>query len=212
MPEKFTRDEWLSLSETAEFLGVHPSTVRGWSDQGILPVYRTSGRHRRYKKSEIELWAQSKRQEQQLEPLDLMQAAVRQIRIHIAEGNLEQEAWYRKLNEEARAQYRLSGGVLARGLINYLAADHEAASSEARSLGYEYASRAQSCQLNSVEATSAFLFFRNMLIEAVMRQFGDSNISSKDAWHLLSRVIAFTDQIQLSLLETFTSFEQARHE
>jgi len=211
MPVKSTSNEWLSLSETAELLGVHPSTVRSWSDQGNLPVYRTSGGHRRYKRSEVELWTRSKRQEQQLAPLDLMHVAVRQIRIHIAEGRLEAEAWYQKLDEAARAQYRLSGGVLARGLINYLA-DEEGATSEARSLGYEYASRARRYELNIVEAMSAFLFFRNMLVEAVMRQFADANISSRDAWHMLSRVIAFTDQIQLSLLETFISFEQVRHE
>jgi excisionase family DNA binding protein len=212
MPEKSTSNEWLSLSGTAELLGVHPSTVRSWSDQGNLPVYRTSGGHRRYKRSEVELWARSKRQEQQLTPLDLMHVAVRQIRIHIAEGRLEAEAWYQKLDEAARAQYRLSGGVLAHGLINYLTADDAEATSEARSLGYEYASRAQRYELNIVDAMSAFLFFRNMLIEAVMGQFADANISSKDAWQLLSRVIVFTDQIQLSLLETFISFEQVRHE
>jgi excisionase family DNA binding protein len=212
MTEKRSDNDWVSLSEAAEVLGVHPSTIRNWSDRGTLPVYRTTGGHRRYKRSELELWARSNRQELQVVPVDLMKMAVRQIRIHIAEGSLENEAWYLKLDEDVRAQYRLSGGTLARGLINYLEADNKEASSEAISLGYEYASRAQSNKLNSVEATSAFLFFRNMLIEAVMRQFGDSNISSKDAWHMLSLVIAFTDQIQLSLLETFISFEQARHE
>jgi len=210
MTEKRTDNDWISLSGAAEVLGVHPSTIRNWSDQGTLPVYRTTGGHRRYKRSELELWARSNRQEQQVMPVDLMKMAVRQIRIHIAEGSLENEAWYLKLDEDARTQYRLSGGVLAQGLINYLAADDEGASSEAVSLGYEYASRAQSNKLNSVEATRAFLFFRNMLIEAVMRQFSDSNISSKDAWHMLSRVIAFTDQIQLSLLETFITIEQTR--
>jgi excisionase family DNA binding protein len=212
MTEKRSDNDWVSLSEAAEVLGVHPSTIRNWSDRGTLPVYRTTGGHRRYKRSELELWARSNRQELQVVPVDLMKMAVRQIRIHIAEGSLENEAWYLKLDEDVRAQYRLSGGTLARGLINYLEADNKEASSEAISLGYEYASRAQSNKLNSVEATSAFLFFRNMLIEAVMRQFGDSNISSKDAWHMLSLVIAFTDQIQLSLLETFISFEQVRHE
>jgi excisionase family DNA binding protein len=211
MSKKLNDYDWLSLSEAAEVLGVHPSTIRNWSDKGALPVYRTSGGHRRYKRSELELWARSKRQEQRVAPIDVMQMAVRQIRIHIAEGRLEAEAWYQKLDEDARTQYRLSGGVLARGLMNYLTADDEGASSEARSLGYEYASRAQRYELNSAEATSAFLFFRNMLIEAVMRQFADANISSAHAWELLSRVIAFTDQIQLSLLETFVSYEVTRH-
>lgn len=211
MTKKHADIDWISLSEAAEMLGVHPSTVRTWSDCGALPVYRTSGGHRRYKRSEVELWAQSKRQEQQVIPVDLMKAAVRQIRVHIAEGSLEEEAWYQKLDEEARVQYRHSGSVLARGLVNYLNEDNAGATSEARSLGYEYASRAQRYQLNCAEATRAFLFFRNMLIQAVMRQFADANISSKDAWHLLSRVIVFTDQIQLALLETFDSYQEVRH-
>ncbi len=41
-------DEWLSLSDAARLLGVHPSTVRLWSDKGVLPTHRTSGGHRRY--------------------------------------------------------------------------------------------------------------------------------------------------------------------
>jgi excisionase family DNA binding protein len=201
-------NDWISLTEAAGILGVHPSTVRNWSDSGALPVYRTTGGHRRYKRSEVELWSQSKRQEHLVAPIELMKTAVRQIRVHVAEGSLEGESWYQKLDEEARTQYRLSGGVLARGLMNYLSEEIDGASYEARSLGYEYASRAQRYQLNSAEATRAFLFFRNMLIEAVMRQLADSNISSKDAWHLLSRVIAFTDQIQLSLLDTFLAYEE----
>jgi excisionase family DNA binding protein len=31
--------DWLSLSEIATELGVHPSTVRNWADQGDLPVH-----------------------------------------------------------------------------------------------------------------------------------------------------------------------------
>ena len=212
MTKKRIDNDWISLSEAAEILGVHPSTIRSWSDQGALPVYRTTGGHRRYKRSEVELWARSKKQEQQVIPVELLKAAVRQIRIHVAEGRLEEEAWYQKLDEDARAQYRQSGGVLARGPMNYLTEDDEGGASEARSLGYEYASRAQRYKLNSAEATRAFLFFRNTLIEAVMRQVVDSNVSSKDAWHLLSQVITFTDQIQLTLLETFISYGSAHHE
>ena len=54
-------DEWITLHEAAQLLGVHPATVRHWSDEGRLPVYRTSGGHRRYKRDEVELWARSAR-------------------------------------------------------------------------------------------------------------------------------------------------------
>ena len=56
-------NEWLNLSEAAEILGVHPSTVRLWADQGRLPVHRTQGGHRRFKRQEVELWTQSQRLE-----------------------------------------------------------------------------------------------------------------------------------------------------
>ena len=32
--------DWLSLSGVAGMLGVHPSTVRLWSDKGVFPVHR----------------------------------------------------------------------------------------------------------------------------------------------------------------------------
>jgi len=38
----------LSTSEVGSLLGVHPSTVKRWSDQGTLRVTRTKGGHRRF--------------------------------------------------------------------------------------------------------------------------------------------------------------------
>ncbi len=53
------QNECLSLGVVAQILGVHPSTVRDWPDKGLLPVHRTPGGHRRYRRIEIELWVQS---------------------------------------------------------------------------------------------------------------------------------------------------------
>ena len=94
--------DWLSLSETADLLGVHPSTVRLWSDKGALPVHRTQGGHRRYKRSEVELWAWTTRPQSTIEPISVMQTAFRSIRMRIAEGHLEAQSWYQKLDQEAR--------------------------------------------------------------------------------------------------------------
>src|SRR5512144_1541977 len=116
-------DEWLSLSEAASVLGVHPGTVRNWSDQGVLPVHRTQGGHRRYVRSEIELWLQSQRA---AGPGDLnlvAQTALRTTRLQVSEGRLNAETWYAKLDEEAREQYRQSGRALLQGMIDYLASD-----------------------------------------------------------------------------------------
>src|SRR5687768_15828177 len=46
--ELSTMGEWLSLNEAAKVLGVHPSTLRRWSDEGHVPSVRTEGGHRRF--------------------------------------------------------------------------------------------------------------------------------------------------------------------
>ncbi len=200
--------EWLSLSAAAEILGVHPSTVRLWSDKGMLPVHRTKGGHRRYKRSEVTLWAQTAREVRTVQPEDMLQSAIRNVRVHITEGHLEAEAWYQKLDEDARMQYRKSARSLFQGLMTYLASNNEDAKSEAFAVGYEYASRARRYNLSYVDATRAFMFFRNVLIESVMKVYREANIPPGKAWEeMLHKIHAFTDQILISLLDTYQALD-----
>jgi len=202
------KEQWLTLSQAAELIGVHPSTVRLWSDKGQIPVHRTQGRHRRYLRSEVELWARSASQTRSLEPENIVQHALRQMRFQIAEGHLEAEAWYQRLDDDARRQYRESGRLLVQGLASYLASQGKDAIAEARSLGYEYASRGRRYDLDSVAAARAFLFFRNTLLESMITVYQQSRIPSGQAWgEMLHRVFAFTDQILITLLETYQVIE-----
>jgi len=200
--------EWLSLSAAAELLGVHPSTVRLWSDKGLLPVHRTKGGHRRYKRNEVLLWAQTSREVRTVQPEDMMQSAIRNVRMQVTEGRLEAETWYQKLDEDARAQYRQSSRSLFQGLMTYLASTNEDAASEAYAVGYEYASRARRYNLSYVDAARAFMFFRNVLIESVMKVYSEANIPSGKAWEeMLHKMHTFTDQILISLLDTYQALE-----
>jgi excisionase family DNA binding protein len=49
----------LSISEAARVLGVSLSTVRRWSDAGVLPSYRTPGGQRRYNREQLERFLRS---------------------------------------------------------------------------------------------------------------------------------------------------------
>ncbi len=201
-------NDWLSLSDVAEKLGVHPSTVRAWSDQGVLPVYRTQGGHRRYLLDEINLWVKTSRQQKGVEPESALRHVLNRIRFEIGENRLTSEGWYQKLDNSARLQYRMSSKTLMQSLASYLSAEGAEAIAEARSLGYEYASRGRRYDLTIVEATRAFLFFRNLLIEAMTAVYLDSRVADVEAWgEMLSRLHAFTDQTMLSLMETYEAFE-----
>ena len=206
-------DEWLSLSDAAKLLGVHPSTVRLWSDKGVLPVHKTQGGHRRYKKGEILLWSQtnSRSGNEAIAPEGMMQEVVKNVRMHISEGRLEAETWYQKLDEDARVQYRMSARSLFQGLMNYVATNGEEAATEAYAIGYEYASRARRYQLSYVDAARAFMFFRDTLVESVIKVYSEANVPSKQATDMYTKIHTFTDEILISLLETYRKLENANH-
>lgn len=203
--------EWLSLSQVAGMLGVHPSTVRAWSDKGQIPVQRTQGRHRRFLRQEVELWARTAREEQDFRPATVIQHAVGNMRIRIQENRLVKESWYQKLNAKARDQYRMSGRVLVQGLVAYLSTEGEEALAEAHAIGYEYASRGRGSNLDIIDAVRAFLFFRNVLLQSIMEVYEKSRISSSNAWsEMLNKTHSYTDQILVSLLETYQAYEHAQ--
>ncbi|MFM8321959.1 MAG: helix-turn-helix domain-containing protein [Chloroflexota bacterium] len=202
--------EWLSLGDVAQILGVHPSTVRSWSDQGVLPVHRTKGGHRRYMRSEVDLWLLAQRSTGAGEANLVVQNALRNLRFQISEGHLANEAWYLKLDEDAREQYRVSGRGLMQGLIHALYIDPTQAHAEAEALGYEYASRGRRYGMSSVEATHAFLFFRNLLIDSMLSVYESAAVHSPHAWSSMFRKInEFTDAILVTILETYEAYQRS---
>jgi len=52
----------LNVSEAAAYLGVSAASLRKWSDQGLVPVYRTPGGQRRYSLGDLEDFIASMRQ------------------------------------------------------------------------------------------------------------------------------------------------------
>ena len=204
-------DEWLSLSNAAKLLGVHPNTLRLWSDKGMLPVHLTQGGHRRYRRDQVLLWADANQRSRVIEPETMMQEAIKNVRMQISEGRLQAESWYQKLDEDARMQYRMGARSLFQGLMTYISSKGQEAESEAYAIGYEYASRAHRYSLSYVDAARAFLFFRNTLIESVITVYGNANVPSGQTADMFRKMHIFTDDILISLLQTYESLEKAAH-
>jgi excisionase family DNA binding protein len=46
-------NDFVKISDAAKMIGVTPKTLRVWEKEGKLKSFRTFGKHRRYKISEI---------------------------------------------------------------------------------------------------------------------------------------------------------------
>jgi hypothetical protein len=60
--------------------------------------------------------------------------------------------------------------------MTYAATNGREAATEAYAIGYEYASRARRYKLSYVDAAKAFLFFRDTLVESVVKVYNEANI------------------------------------
>jgi len=201
-------DDWLSLSEAAKQLGVHPSTVRAWADHGYLPSQRTQGGHRRFRRSDVEMRMHTRWESTTPEATTVYANVLRNTRVQISDSNLEAEKWYHKMDNEAREQYRLSGRSLVQGLISHLTTSDWELEAEARSLGYEYASRGQRVGLTSVEAAHAFQFFRTAVTDAILTAYENADVRSPQIWAALFRKInSFSDLIIITLLDTYEALK-----
>jgi excisionase family DNA binding protein len=167
-----TEEEWLSLREAAEMLGMHPATVRLWADKNELPSRRTSGGHRRFRRADIEA-----RLRQEAEPKPnpaiqlLIQSVLGRVRFAFTDGTLNTLPWYQHFDEAARNAYRHLGrrvlDLLLRGLND--TADKEALRQEAIRLGTEYGTVTSQSHVPVADAVRAFLYFRTLFDDAALQ-------------------------------------------
>lgn len=52
----------LNVGQAAEYLGVSPASLRKWSNDGLVPTYRTPGGQRRYAREDLDVFIDSMRE------------------------------------------------------------------------------------------------------------------------------------------------------
>ena len=167
-----TEDEWLSLSEAAELLGMHPATVRLWADRNELPSRRTNGGHRRFRRSDIEarLRQDAERRPRPTAQL-LVQSVLGRVRFAFTDGTLKTLPWYEQFDDVAIEAYRSLGRrvleLLLRALNDGTSAKELRA--EAVLLGVEYGSVTRDSHVPVADAVRAFLYFRSLVDESVIQ-------------------------------------------
>jgi excisionase family DNA binding protein len=172
MPTPQTADEWLSLRQAAEMLGMHPATVRLWADRNELPSRRTNGGHRRFRRSDIEARLQHET-ERKPDPAAqlLVQSILGRVRFAFTDGTLNTLPWHSHFDDAARDAYRSLGRRVLDLLLHALtdATSREELRSNALQLGIEYGSVTRDSHVPVADAVRAFLYFRSLVDESVLQ-------------------------------------------
>jgi excisionase family DNA binding protein len=214
MPSTQTSEDWLSLRQVADMLGMHPATVRLWSDRNELPSSRTSGGHRRFRRADIEARLQ-KEAERKPGPAAqlLVQSILGRVRFAFTDGTLNALPWYQHFDEAAREAYRLLGRRVLELLLRALTNSHlsDELRQEAIQLGFEYGSITCASHVPVADAVRAFLYFRNIVDESVLqlgevRGARDARDHQEIPWaESLRQIQALTNEILPALIEAALS-------
>ncbi|MBV8821608.1 MAG: helix-turn-helix domain-containing protein [Ktedonobacteraceae bacterium] len=201
------RDEWLSLSEAADMLGMPPAMVRQCADRNEIPSRRTSGGHRRFRRADVEA-----RLRQTVEPKQnaaaqlLVQSVMGRIRFTFTDHTFEELPWYQRFDDTAREAYRSLGRrvleLLLRALTN--GTQRQELQREAIELGREYGSITYQSHVPVADAVRAFLFFRTLVDESVLQlaEVRGSHDHQDMPWlESLNQIQTITNEILPALIE-----------
>ncbi len=198
-------NEWVSLRQAAELLGVHPATVRNWADHGDLPSRRTPGGHRRFRRADVTHLAERTDELQPSEVQIIIQNALGQTRMQVGGGTLANVPWYAAMSEHTREALRQRGRTALEELRQFLAAgapDEQLAT--AIRLGNEYAVLLQADGLTLPQATRGFLYFSDFVINAILTWSEIATPRTTTEWSaLLRHVNTFINAMLLSIIEYY---------
>lgn len=202
-----TGDEWLTLTEAAERLGIHPTTLRRWANQGKIPVMVTPGGHRRFRVADVEAFTQAQIQQRYGNVEQVWaQTALTQTRQEIVMR--QDDRWLATHNEQERQEMRQMGRRLMGILMQYIALDEddhgrESVLAEADALGERYGQYARQHQIGLTDALKATLFFRDNLVEAAIELPTSTRVRAEANTRLLRRINSILNSVQLAVARAY---------
>ncbi|MBS3750922.1 MAG: helix-turn-helix domain-containing protein [Anaerolineales bacterium] len=202
---------WLRLSEAADYLGVHFTTLRRWTDEGEVPCIRTPGGRRRFNKSALDAFLKNSHQEKRTTSIaktDLPDPSyiIKQVKHHGIQG----KKWLHHLDDTQRSRMRSDGRKLTAILMQYTSRREggEDFLKEGQRLASHYGQVCRQVGFTMLETVQAFISIRRSIIDSLYET--DMLIGSPDeqTWQLYHRVDNFLDVVLLAMLETFQNQSQ----
>lgn len=197
-------NQWLSLSEAANRLNVHPTTLRRWADNGDIPIMITPGGHRRFASADIDQFAEGRHGVRRASGIEQAWAD-RALMVARQEIVAHQDVhWLAALDEATREQNRIMGRQLMALTSQYISnGDDERLIDEARLIGMQYGRTCQQINMPLTDALQAAMFFRDTMIESALQLPENVNIRPEANVRLLRRINTLLNAVHLSIAEVY---------
>ena len=171
----------LTIRQAAELLGVHPLTLRNWSEKGAVPCLRTPGGHRRYRPQDLQRMLAAP-QEDPVTAAAIVQLVRRAVSAAVAAprrgaSSTALSAMRADLTGSQRRSLAEIGRELLTLLIQYAVPHAPATRGEAapsgtllrrgRQLGRSYGMAARRLGLSPSAVVATFSFFQETVVAAL---------------------------------------------
>ena len=205
-----SKGKWLTLEQASDLLGVHPTTLRRWADEGAVDAFLTPGGHRRFRLVDLEQFEHHHHKGRcPVSPQrGLVDHAIAHTRLDIPG-----QQWVTAYDEAERETQRHLGRRLMGLTLQYLARtdDGEELLSEAREIGTLHASNALHRGQTLVDLLQAISFFRTTLVEvALLEQPQTTQAQRETSVRMLRRIEKLLGEVQTGVVELYLKGEDAQ--
>lgn len=200
-----TRGEWLSLERASRRLGVHPTTLRRWADEGSIDVFMTPGGHRRFRASDLERFERECSRSRM--PAPPMQGWIANA-IAQTRQEIPNQRWVAAYGEVERENYRHLGRQLMGLVLQYIARPDESPEllAEARINGQQHGRWGLNRGQSLVDLLQAVSFFRTTMIEVALLQLPRSlDARSESSIRLMRRIERLLSEVQAGVVDAYES-------
>lgn len=200
------KKKWLTLSEAARTLGVHPSTLRRWADSGSVPVNVTPGGHRRFLEADL-VALDSRNQTEYASPVNTGEIWGDYALVETRQRLISQPEppWLAAFDADTRNEKRALGRRLMGLIMQHIStpADDETLLIEAKSIALRYAQNCVRVGISAAEGLRATAFFRDALTEVALQMPQVAHFDSGAQLRLLRKVNQVFNVVQVGLIEYY---------
>ncbi|MCP4424643.1 MAG: helix-turn-helix domain-containing protein [Chloroflexi bacterium] len=198
-------ENWLTLSQAAKQLNVHPTTLRRWANNGDIPFMLTPGGHRRFSAKDMRQFAEGRRRVMRSQGLEQIwaQRALVHTRQEIAARH--GKPWLTTPDEDSRERHRILGRQLMGLTLQYVSNPEENGRilERAHAVGLEYGRLALEEGLPLTDTLKAAMFFRDTLVEVALQLPEGTHIEPDANIRLMRRINKLLNTVNLAIAEVY---------